>query len=51
VFGQNDACRTVTAGARGACRIAPTIPVHRTIAGIAAGRDEMLEAALVAAGG
>jgi C-terminal processing protease CtpA/Prc len=26
--------------------ILPTIPVHRTLAGIAAGRDELLEAAV-----
>ena len=28
--------------------ILPTIPVHRTLAGIAAGRDELLEAAMAA---
>ena len=29
--------------------VAPTIPVHRTIAGVRAGRDEVLEAAITAA--
>ena len=31
--------------------IAPTVPVSRSIAGVAAGRDELLEKALAVVGG